>query len=160
MATNSYVNTPLSFTSKWIIPSQQVVHLNVVMTDFVEKGVNLTVDGPIFLDLFTAYSNDFTKDFYPPTSIISINTESQWDSLANKFTAYLILDGSQSDQPGDGSIVKWSWTVEDSVGTNHTLDGRKVHFDPIVGVTGNYTITLQVQNVNGMVGTSTTTYRF
>ena len=160
---NNWVKIPMNYTSKWILQPQQVVQLNVTMSDFFGL-VTISTSSPISYILFTAYSNEFTKVLYPPTSIISVNTETQWDgsitnpdgSLGN-YLAVLILDGSQSDQPGDTTIVKWSWSVD--IGATNYLhqDGRKVRFDPsLKGVT--YTITLVVENANGMIGTSMTTY--
>ena len=153
---NVYVN--MNYNQTFVIPSQQIVNIYVNMSDFF-GAVKLPVDGPIDCDIFTAYSNEFQKVYYPPTSIISIDTESQWNSSDNNYTSFLILDGSQSDQPGDSTIVKWSWTIEDSTGI-HLLDGRKVRYYPLPSGHGVATISLEVQNSNGLLGNSTTTYNF
>jgi flagellin-like protein len=154
--TNTYEYIQLNFYQKFIITSQQTVNLNVSISDFFETGLKISTDGPIIIDLYTAYLNSFDKVFYAPTPIININVESQWNSSSKNYEPFLILDGSNSDQPGDTTISRWNWTV-DCDGTNYSVqDGRKVRFDP--PVTGRYNITLLVENANGMIGISRTTY--
>jgi flagellin-like protein len=63
---------------------------------------------PLTIKIYTSRGNIFEKTFYPPSAIIKIITE----SLPNG-TSYYILDGSASDHPGDGYIVKWEWNVSD-----------------------------------------------
>jgi len=156
VTTNSNVNVSMDYTKKMIIPSLQVIHIFIQMSDFFESGVKIRTDVPITLDLTTAYSNDFTKVFYSPTPIIVVNVESQWNSSALNYTPFLILDGSQSDQPGDTTIIRWNWTI-DCNGINYPIqEGRKVRFDP--PVQGAYNITLLVENANGMIGISKTTF--
>lgn len=158
--TNSWVFNAMDYTEKLTIPAQQVIHVFITMSDFFDTGVTINTDIPLNIHVITAYSNDFNKIFYAPTPIIIVNTESQWDGSINDFRSFWILDGSQSDQPGQSTIVNWSWNVTDSNGISHLLDGRMVRFDPPVGIHGLYTITLVVQNSNGMVGSSRTTYTF
>lgn len=161
-SSSAYEYVHLTYLSKFIITSQQTVNLNISMSDFFDPGsynINKT-NVPVKVDLFTSYLNAFDKVFYTPTSIININVESQWNSSAKpepKYDSYVILDGSQSDQPGDTTIVNWNWTIEWPGPNNHTEEsGRKVRFDP--PISGKYNITLQVENANGMIGISKTTY--
>lgn len=158
-----YEYVQLDYLSKFIINSQQTVNLNITMSDFFDPGsfnINNT-NIPIKVDLFTGYSNSFDKVFYTPTPIINIDVESQWNGSTTNggpnYTAFLILDGSQSDQPGDTTIVKWNWTIEWGLGNHIEESGRKVRFDP--PESGKYyTIILLVENANGMVGKTSTTY--
>jgi flagellin-like protein len=113
--TNKVDYEQMNYSQMFIIPSQQIVNINVSQSDFF-GSVKLRVDSSIEYELFTAYSNEFEKIFYPPTAIISVDTESQWNSSALNYTPFLILDGSQSDQPGDSTIAAWNWTI--SWGTN------------------------------------------
>jgi flagellin-like protein len=148
---------PFNSTSKFLIASQQTVYLNVSMTDFFDRGIQLSTEDSIVVKLFTAYSNEFDKTFYAPSAIININTESQWNGTARNYTPFLILDGSGSDQAGDSSIAKWNWTIYDGV-NNLTEHGRKVRFDPYSTAETKVNITLTVENTNGMIGTAKTTY--
>lgn len=147
----------LNSTSKFILAPQETVHLHASMSDFFDRGIDFRTDGSIVVKLFTSFSNEFDKVFYAPTAIISINTESQWNGTARNYTPFLILDGSGSDQPGDTTIMKWNWTIDNGV-SNLTEYGRKVRLDPYGSVAQKVNITLTVENANGMIGTAKTTY--
>jgi flagellin-like protein len=150
-----YESTVQNYTTSLYLASQETISIKVNMSDFFDK-VQLKNDSTISIKLFTALSNEFDKVFYSPTSIIGINVESQWNSSDQNYSPYLILDGSGSDQTGDSTIVRWNWSV-DCNGISYTVhDGRKVRFDP--PVSGTYNITLMVENVNGLIGISKTTY--
>ena len=147
----------LNSTSKFILAPQQTVQLNASMADFFDRGIDLRTDGSIVVKLFTSLSNEFDKVFYAPSAIININTESQWNGTARNYTSFLILDGSGSDQPGDTTIVRWNWTIDNGV-NNFTESGRKVRLDPYGMAGQRVNITLTVENANGMIGTAKTTY--
>jgi hypothetical protein len=156
--TNEYEYVKYEYNQKFIISTQQTLNINISLNDFFENGLKLNIDNPIFLDLFTAYSNSFDKVFFSPTPIITINVESQWNSTppTPHYDSFLILDGSQSDQAGNSTITRWNWTVNCN-GINFTVpDGRKVRFDP--PIPGMYNITLLVGNTNGMIGISRTVF--
>ena len=112
--TSTFEYVKYYYYQQFTITSQQTVNINVSTSDFLETGLKISTNGAIALDLYTAYSNEFSKVFYSPAPIISINVESQWNSTTTDphFDSYLILDGSQSDQPGDSTIIKWNWTAE------------------------------------------------
>jgi hypothetical protein len=148
---------PLNSTLKFVITPQQTVNLNVSMSDFFDRGTDLRTDDSIIVKLFTAYSNEFDKAFYAPSAIININTESQWNGTARNYTPFLILDGSESDQPGDTTIVKWNWTLDNGV-NNLSENGRKVRLDPYGMAGPKVNITLTVENANGMIGIAKTSY--
>jgi flagellin-like protein len=63
---------------------------------------------PLIIKIYTSRGNIFEKTFYPPSAIIKIITESLPGG-----TSHYILDGSASDHPGDGYIIKWEWDVSD-----------------------------------------------
>ena len=146
-----------NYTTAILVASQQTIYLSVKMSADFNETFHLTNDSSISVKIFTALSNEFDKVFYAPTPIISINTESQWNSIKQNYTSFLILDGSGSDQPGDATIMKWNWTIHDANG-NHSEYGRKVRFDPNTLAGHNLTISLTTENTNGMIGTANTTY--
>lgn len=151
----NYGFTIQNYTKVISLASQETISIKVNMSDFFDM-VELKNDSEISVKLFTVLSNEFDRVFFSPTAIANINVESQWNSSDQNFTPYLILDGSESDQPGDTTIILWNWTVE-SHGVNYTVqDGRKVRFDP--PVPGKYNITLLVENANGLIGVSKMTY--
>lgn len=105
---------------------------------------------PITLEIITGLTNTFEKTFYPPTSIIKITTESQWDYTSQNYTDFYILDGSLSDHPGDGYIVNWDWFIQPESATSFAKTGRKIRADPPLDW-----INLTVIDNYGMIGTST-----
>ncbi|MBN1280531.1 MAG: PKD domain-containing protein [Candidatus Thermoplasmatota archaeon] len=109
----------------------------------------------ITLSVYTSLTNEFSKTFYPPTAIIRLITESQWNSTSNDYESVIILDGSLSDHPSlDAYIVSWIWTVD---GNPLSTSGRKIRA-PDSLLIGNHNITLSVTDNFGMNSTSTITY--
>jgi hypothetical protein len=89
----------------------------------------ITTKDAIIVEAITLRGNSFKRVFYPPSAIIEINTESQWNPDIGNYSDFMILDGSLSDHPGDGFIVKWNWTIHISSSTSITRYGRKVRVD-------------------------------
>jgi hypothetical protein len=121
-----------------------------------DKQRTIAENEAITLNIFTGRTNIFSKTFYPPTAIILIKTESQWNSSSNDYMPVLILDGSLSNNPSrDSYIMSWNWKID-----NTTLNnlGEKVRAPDILfdGIT--HTIYLTVTNNFGMTGTSSITY--
>jgi hypothetical protein len=119
------------------------------------KNVNITANDPLQCDISTNLVNTFSKTFIPPTAIIQIVTESQWNSTGLKYEPFLILDGSLSDHPGSGQIIRWDWTF------NHTilpLSGRKIRAPDELTDGTPYTITLMVTDLYGMSGSASINY--
>jgi hypothetical protein len=110
--------------------------------------------------------NTFSKIFIPPTAIIIITTESQWDPTippSGDFTGVLILDGSLSDHPGDGYIKKWSWTITQTAGPGivepqYDTIGRKIRAPDYLTDGDTYDIVLTVEDNYGMTGSITIQY--
>ncbi len=119
------------------------------------KQKNITKNTPITVKIYTSLTNEFEKTFYPPTAIIKIDIQ----SLPGVTDDYYILDGSQSDHPGDGYIIKWDWNVTN---ISHTPDiynetgGRKAQTpDPLFITVGyTYRVNLTVTDNYGMKATT------
>lgn len=110
----------------------------------------------ITFSLYTSLTKEFTKTFIPPTAIIRVITESQWNSTTNDYKSLLILDGSLSDHPGeDAYILSWNWSIDGVLLSNL---GRKVRAPDSLLVGPNHTLTLTVTDNFGMTATSTITY--
>jgi len=110
----------------------------------------------INFEIVTSLTNTFSKSFMPPTSIIKIITESQWDPSLPGYTDFIILDGSLSDQSSDGYITNWAWDIQGP--STATLEGRKVRAPSFLTDGNTYTINLEVADNYGMKGNSTLSY--
>lgn len=159
---DGYRNT-ITDTSKIELESREYTTLKIekISKDLL-KTTDIFTNDAIILKIYTELRNDFEKIFIPPTAIIQITTESQWDPSIPGFTDFIILDGSSSDHPGEGSIKTWTWDItEQPVGTGDpptTLTGRKVRAPVFLTDTDTYNIDLTVEDNYGMTGTSTLTY--
>lgn len=73
----------------------------------------IKTNDPISFEVSTILTNTFQKTFYPPTSIIKILTETQWDDYINKYKKVPILDGSLSNHPieDEAYISTWEWNI-------------------------------------------------
>jgi flagellin-like protein len=159
---NHVVNlTILNASGIILVAPQQTLHINLnmsVLSLFYDK-VEFKNDTAITVKLFTSLSNEFDYTFFAPTSIIAIVTESQWNSSAQNYTPYMILDGSGSDQPGDATIMKWDWIIHDDTHNLTSYEhGRKVRFDPVSLAGSNLNITLRTENTDGMIGMTNMRY--
>lgn len=124
--------------------------------------LNIFTNDAITIKTYTKLQNNFEKTFIPPTSIIQITTEAQWDPILPGYTGFIILDGSLSDHPGDGYIKKWTWDItEQPSGTGDpptTLIGRKVKAPSYITDGDTYNIVLNVEDNYGMTGSSLLSY--
>ncbi len=147
----------LVFTDFYIRPAifareQIILNINDAANDII-NGEDIEKNDALKLMISTNLINEFEKTFYPPTSIIHLVTESQWNPNSGPSGAYenfLILDGSLSDHSGDGYIVKWEWTVENSAPTSTTVFGRKV----VSPYNSAVRVDLEVTDNYGMKGSS------
>lgn len=115
-------------------------------------------DRPITIKITTSYINDFEKTFYPPISIIKIETLS--DPLGGG--DYIILDGSLSTCPFDAYIVSWDWDEIPQIPPPNQInicDNMKCRNDTLAQDGNLHTIRLRVTNNYGMIGESTINYQ-
>ncbi len=123
------------------------------------QNENITTNDPIQFDISTNLVNTFSKTFIPPTAIIKIETES-----LPAGPSFYILDGSASDHPGEGYIIKWEWNVTNTTSPAHSTYpyGRKTQIDPTFGFGGPgniYWVNLTVTDNFGMNGFSAFQYK-
>ena len=122
-------------------------------------GEEININEPIILEISTGLINTFSQAFIPPTAIIKINTESLWNgSGGGAYDNYTILDGSESDAPGAGYILKWKWHIENkAIPEYNVIFGRKAvaKFDKF---TGYHWVNLTVTDNFGMIGKSSLYY--
>jgi flagellin-like protein len=108
----------------------------------------------IKFDLLTYYTNDFESTFVPPDAVAVV---SQIQIFSNgNYTTLPLLDGSQSFQQGQGSILNWTWIVGGhALGSNsiHALGAKYVLTSLTPHSPANlYNVTLTVQNNEGLEG--------
>ena len=108
---NSSTDTEWSDVSGQYYPLEVESYENIEFTiENVEEnvsGLNTDYNNPLTIEIITAKTSSFEKTFYPPSAVTIIDVE----SLPATCTNYYILDGSLSDHPGDGYVVKWEWNV-------------------------------------------------
>jgi flagellin-like protein len=121
-----------------------------------DEKINQSVEigKPITVKVLTILGNSFEKTFYPPTAVIKIDIESMQPYYTNTY----ILDGSMSDDPGDGYIIKWEWNVTNmTVPITHLVPepfGRKAQITDtsFLGPSNAYWVNLTVTDNYGMKG--------
>ena len=69
----------------------------------------LTTTDYIELSVYTALQNTFTQVFVPPTAIAVVSSLTTLSG--GVYVTAPILDGSNSFQPGNGTVVAWNWDV-------------------------------------------------
>jgi flagellin-like protein len=120
-------------------------------SSFYEVAFGLHASDYVQIDIFTALHNDFRSQFLPPTAIAIVSVLETWDATTSTFVPVPLLNGLNSLQPGNASIVHWSWTVQPD---NTTAVGGEV--EPVLVTTGIvHTVTLTVTNNYGLIGTDT-----
>jgi len=121
----------------------------------IPEHEKISLNDAITFEISTRLLNTFERTFYPPTAIIKVTTESQWNSTAGSYTDFIILDGSSSDHPDENAfIVNWTWTIENYTNPdtfNWSGKGRKLRaeFDDSKS-DAKYWIILQVTDNYGM----------
>lgn len=125
---------------------------------FYDTTFTLLPTSYIELSLFTTYDNEFTQTFVPPTAVALVSGLAVF--AGNSYVTVPELDGSNSFQTGNGTLVSWTW----SVGTNNSTCRDPTHYLGEVVVpevscndTG-YDFELTVQNSYGLIGTSEVRY--
>lgn len=136
---------------------QIILTIENISTDILKPSTEeIFENDEIDFEIVTVLTNTFSKTFMPPTSIIKVITESQWDSSIPGYTDFLILDGSLSDQPADGYIKIWLWNITGP--SNDTITGRKVRAPAFLTDGNTYFINLEVTDNYGMKGSSSISY--
>jgi hypothetical protein len=119
-------------------------------SSFYASATSIPFTSYVELELFTSYGNDFKGEFLPPTAIATISALESFNNGTP--TTIPLLDGSNSFQPGNASIVAWNWNV--TPGAESGL-GEKVAAPYLVHSMGPpvvYTIFLNVTNSDGLIG--------
>lgn len=103
------------------------------------------------LQTTTALTNVFTSVFIPPTAIALVTTLETWNGVA--YVTVPVLDGTQSFQPGNATLVAWTWSIQPD---NLTRSGEKA----VANFTAAppHTIVLTVTNSQGLQGVDTIRY--
>jgi hypothetical protein len=131
-------------------------------TELRFEDYNPQSNKPLTIELITTLGNNFEKTFYPPTSVIKLTTDSEWNNSNSSYDDFLILDGSLSDHPDEDAYIKnWKWNLTQISPLGSTLpeiSGRIVRAPKAI-MTDKWNITLTVEDNYGMLGTSTVDYK-
>ena len=131
---------------------------------FFSPRVILPVNAFLQIGLFTILQNTFTQVFLPPTALPLVGTVSQFNGRG--FVNVPVLDGSQSFQSGNGTLVSWNWTIDNTTGGGNVISsalGEKLvapFASTQTGVTLTYKITLTLKNSNGLLGIAAFSYSY
>ncbi|HZY69950.1 MAG TPA: archaellin/type IV pilin N-terminal domain-containing protein [Thermoplasmata archaeon] len=106
------------------------------------------------LDLFTALLNDFSSAFIPPSAIALVAPLEKWTGTG--FVVVPELDGSNSFQSGNGTIIQWAWNVTPWQG-NQNLIGERAVLN-LTAPFHTWNITLVVKNNDGLLGSDLVHY--
>ncbi|MCI4330817.1 MAG: hypothetical protein L3K19_03080 [Thermoplasmata archaeon] len=124
------------------------------LSSFYSQSLRVPISASISVQILTAYQNVFSGLFIPPTAIALVQTLQTWNSSAMSYNQTPLLDGSNSFQPGNGTIVAWSWNITPG---NILLFGEKQVARMLNSVT-HYTIRLTVTNAEGLQGIDSIRY--
>ncbi len=124
------------------------------LTSFYSPSLRIPTSASISVQILTAYQNVFTGLFIPPTAIALVQTLQTWNASSMSYNQTPLLDGSNSFQPGNGTIDAWSWFV---VPGNVTLYGEKQVARMLNPLT-TYTIRLTVTDTEGLQGIDSIQY--
>ena len=125
---------------------------------FVEPTVVLAMTDYVQVDLVTQLQNDFEQLFLPPTAIALVSSLLAFNGTG--WQTVPVLDGSNSYQKGNATIVSWDWNVT-LVPPGYApppLHGEKVVTNFTSGDT--YDVSLTVTNSDGLIGLSSVLYKF
>jgi hypothetical protein len=107
--------------SWWSVLNQSTSALQTISLD-----PEVSMKKPISVKFKTALGNTFEKTFFPPNPIINIEYQSYQDGTGATVNRE-VLDGSQSDHPGDGYIVEWNWHISTEPYLFRDLDDDRVY---------------------------------
>jgi len=150
----------LNWSSKFIISSHQQLNINITPDDFFENGITIDAGGFVEIAISTDFQNTFSRLFMPPSALLRLNTESQWDPAISNFKDFLILDGSGSTAQGESFIVSYQWNIS-SVNDPMiyvTYTGMKARAD--FPSNGDYWVNLTVADNHGMIGVDSIIYHY
>jgi len=119
---------------------------------FYDSAFVLHTTDDVQVDLFTALENDFTRTYIPPTAIAIVTPIQTYSG--GVYVTTPVLDGTNSFQPGNASLVAWAWSIEPG---SLTAFGERV-VEPGLASGTTYNITLTVTNSDGLLGAETIAY--
>lgn len=134
------LNVLVNFSSTMATPSS-----------FYRSSFTLHTTDFLKIEAVTAFQNDFTRVFIPPTAIGVVTVIVASNGMGG-YTSQTALDGTRSFEPtgGNSSLVNWTWTVFPD---NTTFWGAEAvvvgGFNPAFII---HHITLKVTNSDGLIG--------
>lgn len=150
----------LNWTSNFVIGPQEQLCINITPINLFETGINFKATGYVEISISTGFQNSFTHVFMPPSAVISLSTETQWNASSNNYTDYLILDGSRSTAQADSFIVSYRWHIENATDSSNNLsfNGMKARADfPTKGAN---LVSLTVEDNHGMISVDSVMYYY
>jgi flagellin-like protein len=119
-------------------------------------SVVLSVTDHVKVNVYTALVNDFVQTFVPPTAVAFVSSIQSWNGVS--YVNDPVLDGSQSLQSGNATLITWTWTVTDHNSTligppvTTVYGGEKVALANTYAPENLYFANLTLTNSDGLVG--------
>jgi hypothetical protein len=157
--TNNYELSNYDYKSYYKLKSMEQINVLIDLDyDLFISGFTILSSDSIKIEVDTARTNTFSNVFIPPTAIININIESLWNGT--NYEDLIILDGSDSEQNGNGYLVGWKWHINNVTANQHediNLTGKKTKIE-FSQNSINHFIILTVTNNFGMIGSDSIIY--
>ena len=152
----------LSALDQLYLASKEQISLHVDLDDPLSMNSPLTIStsGYVKIDISTAWSNEFSKTFAPPSSVATYSSGSWFNVVSGKYEYYATLNGRSSVAYDKAYIVSWEWSLESTNRSNSTMTEQVNLTGPVCRFDypyddGNYTVMLTVKDNFGMIGHST-----
>lgn len=157
VTTGSYEWVTVAAGGQLSLGPRDVVNILVNATpgpgsSFYDSNYTLPATDYVKVEVFTALLNDFSRVFIPPTAVGLVTLQETWNGTA--YVPVPILDATESFQPGNATLVAWTWHITPD---NETLTGEKAvaSFNPSFST---HTIVLTVTNSEGLLSTDRFVY--
>jgi flagellin-like protein len=157
-----------------LVPFEQV-EITVVTDSAASAGcgysffssLTFPLDQFLQVSLFTQLQNTFTNVFLPPTAVPLVSTLAEF--TGSGYENVPVLDGSHSFQSGNATITSWTWQVTNTTTgaapprLSWNASGEELvapFLSTAVGANYTYSISLTVENSNGLLGIDTIVYAY
>jgi len=145
-------------TQAWIKVNLQIGSTGPTGYSMFAPSYVLSVTDHVKINIYTGLVNDFVQTFIPPTAVAFVSSIQSWNGMS--YVNDPVLDGSQSLQAGNATILSWDWTVTDHNTSALTItttmySGEKVALATTYAPDNLYFANLTVTNSDGLVGFGT-----
>ncbi len=159
LVTGTWTNTAVGPGGQLTLNPRDQVYLQVdsqggALSSFYNPAYEVSTSTSLNFQLLTSFQNVFTGLFIPPTAIALVQTLQTWNASSGSYVQVPLLDGSNSFQTGNLTILNWTWLVNPG-SLNYWGEKQTA---PRLNSATTYTIRLTITNTEGLQGVDTITY--